>query len=149
MKEKNRSPHKKDRNLYRSFLYGKAFFGIRMVLHSLRSTFMQRQRERPFIQRGKEAGQKGSGNGMPYAGNGADDGRFRCGSKLGGGGCQIGGKTGVLHTDFDGDGSYNVIPPELWCLHITVQKDKMKDVKKFKKSLLTEAKRDEKSALPP
>lgn len=110
---------------------------------------MQRQRERPFIQRGKEAGQKGSGNGMPYAGNGADDGRFRCGSKLGGGGCQIGGKTGVLHTDFDGDGSYNVIPPELWCLHIAVQKDKMKDAKKFKKSLLTEAKRDEKSALPP
>ena len=77
-----------------------------MVLHSLRSTFMQRQRKRPFIQRGKEAGQKGSGNGMPYAGNGADDGRFRCGSKLGGGGCQIGGKTGVLHTDFDGDGSF-------------------------------------------
>ena len=38
---------------------------------------------------------------MPDAGNGADDGGFRCRGKLCGCCGKVGGKTGILHSDFD------------------------------------------------
>ena len=59
-----------------------------------------------FIQMSKPAGKESSGNGMPYAGNGTDDGRFRRGSKLGCCGGKVGCQSGILHTDFDGNGTF-------------------------------------------